>query len=62
MDRILDGFRDFIQAIRDINEKYRTPRIKTTRLVSFSLLLLRVYLIGMLLLLVYKFISVVTGH
>jgi hypothetical protein len=62
MEGILDSFRDFIQAIRDINEKYRTPRIKTTRLVSFSLLLLRVYLIGMLLLLVYKFISVVTGH
>ena len=62
MEGILDSFRDFIQAIRDINEKYRTPRIKTTRLVSFSLLLLRIYLIGMLLLLVYKFISVVTGH
>ena len=62
MEGILDSFRDFIQAIRDINEKYKTPRIKTTRLVSFSLLLLRVYLIGMLLLLVYKFISVVTGH
>ena len=25
MDRILDGFRDFIQAIREINEKYRLP-------------------------------------
>ena len=62
MEGILDSFRDLIQAIRDINEKYRTPRIKTTRLVSFSLLLLRIYLIGMLLLLVYKFISVVTGH
>jgi hypothetical protein len=62
MENILDSFRDFIQAIRDINEKYKTPRIKTTRLVSFSLLLLRIYLIGMLLLLLYKFISVVTGH
>lgn len=62
MESIMDSFRDFIQAIRDINERYKTPRIKTTRLVSFSLLLLRIYLIGMLLLLVYKFISVVTGH
>ncbi len=62
MERILDGFRDFIQAIRDINEKYRTPRIKTTRMVSISLFMLRIYLIGMLLLLLYKFISVVTGH
>ena len=62
MEGILDSFRDFIQAIRDINEKYKTPRVKTTRLVSFSLLLLRIYLIGMLLLLVYKFISVITAH
>jgi hypothetical protein len=62
MEGILDSFRDLIQAIRDINEKYKTPRVKTTRLVSFSLLLLRIYLIGMLLLLLYKFISVVTGH
>ena len=62
MERILDGFREFIQAIRDINEKYKTPRIKTTRMVSISLLFLRIYLIGTLLLLVYKFITVVTGH
>jgi len=62
MERILDSFRGFIQAIRDINEKYKTPRVKTTRMVSLSLLLLRIYLIGMLILLLYKFISVVTAH
>ena len=62
MERIIEGFRDFFQAIREINEKYRTPRIKTTRMVSLSLFLLRIYLIGMLLLLLYKFITVVTGH
>ena len=62
MERILDSFRDFIQAIREINEKYKTPRIKTTRMVSLSLLLLRIYLIGMLILLLYKFISVVSVH
>ncbi len=62
MERIMDSFRDFIQAIREINEKYKTPRIKTTRMVTFSLLLLRIYLIGMLVLLLYKFISVVTIH
>jgi hypothetical protein len=59
MDRILSGFREFFQAIREINEKYRTPRIKMTRMVSISLLLLRAYLIGMLLLLAYKFITTV---
>jgi hypothetical protein len=59
MDRILNSFRDLFQAIREINEKYKTPRIKTTRMVSFSLLMLRIYLIGMLLLLGYTFIHTV---
>ncbi|HEX8990626.1 MAG TPA: hypothetical protein VF784_03020 [Anaerolineales bacterium] len=59
METILDTLRDLGQAIRDINEKYKTPRIKTTPMVSASLLLLRLYLIGMLLLLLYKFITVV---
>ena len=59
MERILDGFRGFFEAIREINEKYKTPRIKMTPMVSLSLLVLRLYLIGMLLLLLYKFISVV---
>ncbi len=62
MDRILDSFHNFIQAIRDINEKYKTPRIKTTRMVSFWLLMLRLYLIGMLILLLYKFITVINVH
>ena len=60
MERILDSLQEFVQAIRDINEKYRTPRIKTTRMVSVSLLMLRIYLIGMLLLLAYKFVTIVT--
>jgi hypothetical protein len=59
MERIVNGFRDFVGAIRGINEKYKTPRIKMTRMVGFWLLLLRLYLIGMLLLLLYKFISIV---
>ncbi len=59
MERLFSGFRDFFQSIRDINEKYKTPRIKTTRMVSLSLLMLRIYLIGMLLLLLYTFISTV---
>jgi hypothetical protein len=59
MNTIINGFRDLFQAIRDINEKYKTPRIKTTRMVSLSLLLLRIYLLGMLVLLLYTFISTV---
>jgi hypothetical protein len=60
MDKILDGFRDFFEAIREINRKYETPRIKMTPMVSISLLMLRLYLLGMVLLLLYKFITVVT--
>ncbi len=56
------GIKDFIDAIHEINEKYRTPRIKMTRMVSFWLLMLRLYLIGMILLLVYKFVTVVSAH
>ena len=59
MDKFFSSFRDLWQAIREINEKYKTPRIKTTRMVSFSLLVLRIYLIGMLILLAYKFIHTV---
>ncbi len=59
MERILDGFRGFFGAIREINEKYKTPRLKMTPMVSLSLLMLRLYLIGMLLLLLYKFASIV---
>ncbi len=62
MDRILNALHDFAQAIRDINARYKTPRIKTTRMVSFWLLMLRIYLIAMLVLLVYKFITVAAIH
>ncbi len=40
MERILDGFRGFFEAIHGINEKYKTPRIKMTPMVSLSLLML----------------------
>ena len=59
---ILRGIKDFIEAIREINAKYHTPRIKMTRMVSFWLLMLRLYLIGMIMLLIYKFVTVVSTH
>ena len=61
MERITNSLQDFFEAIRAINAKYKTPRIKMTPMVSFWLLMLRLYLIGMLLLLAYKFISIVSG-
>lgn len=49
----------FIENIREINAKYRTPRIQMTPMVNVSLFALRLYLLAMLLILVYKFITLI---
>jgi hypothetical protein len=59
MNKVLEIFTDFFQAVREINAKYKTPRIKMTPMVNASLLMLRLYLIGMVLLLGYKFATLV---
>ncbi len=61
MEAILNEFREFFEAIREINAKYQNPRIKMTRMVALSLLMLRLYLIAMVLILLYKFVTIVTG-
>ncbi len=43
--------------IDEINRKYATPQIKMTRNVKTALLLLRVYLLLLVLLLAYKFFT-----
>ncbi|MCX6581289.1 MAG: hypothetical protein NT166_14020 [Candidatus Aminicenantes bacterium] len=43
--------------IAEINRKYKTPQVKTTPMVKFTLVLLRVYLLVLVGMLVYKFIS-----
>ena len=48
-----------IESIREINKKYKKPRIKMTPLVTVSLWALRIYLIAMLLILFYKFATLV---
>lgn len=45
--------------IIEINERYANPKILMTPTVKYSLLLLRAYLIFLLLLLVFKFITVI---
>jgi hypothetical protein len=57
MQTFLKVPRSFFRAIREINEKYKTPHIKMTRMVSVSLLILRLYLLFMIGLLLFKFIS-----
>ncbi len=48
-----DRFRPFVE----ITQKYKTPRIKMTRQVKIALLLLRIYLIVMVGILVFKFFT-----
>jgi hypothetical protein len=54
---IKDFFGKQVDTVRVINRKYAKPRIKTTRMVSIALLALRFYLILLVLLLIYKFIT-----
>jgi hypothetical protein len=44
--------------IHEINEKYATPNIEMSKWVKLSLLSLRLYLIFLVGLLIYKFITV----
>jgi hypothetical protein len=57
-DRFL---RRYAPKIADINRKYAKPKIKMTKGVRFALLMLRLYLIILVCLLVYKFVTLVHG-
>jgi hypothetical protein len=46
----------FFWKIREINRRYREPRIEMSTAVKGSLLVLRIYLIFLVCLMVYKFI------
>ncbi|HEX7433169.1 MAG TPA: hypothetical protein VF326_05890 [Anaerolineaceae bacterium] len=58
-ERDYNQSKGLLESIREINAKYRHPRIKMTRLVNISLWALRIYLIAMLLILFYKFATLV---
>jgi len=49
----------WIGKVKEINQKYSQPRLHMTPLVKASLLALRIYLILLVLILVYKFYLVV---
>ena len=49
-----------LESFGEINRKYSKPRIKQTRLVSIALLALRLYLLLLVGVLFYKFITTVT--
>ncbi len=49
----------WIGKVEEINQKYSQPRLHMTPLVKASLLALRIYLILLVMILVYKFYLVV---
>jgi hypothetical protein len=52
-------FKNNVQKITEINQKYTKPRIEMSFGVKFALLFLRLYLLFLVGLLVIKFISLV---
>lgn len=50
-----------VRKLRTINARYQTPRIRLSPAVRASLLVLRVYLLLLIGLLLYKFATVVAG-
>jgi hypothetical protein len=50
-------YEQHFEKIIEINEKYATPRIEMSPIVRICLMVLRFYLIILIVLLVYKFIS-----
>jgi hypothetical protein len=61
MKQTITHFLGIFDAIHRINEKYKHPRIKMTPMVRISLLALRLYLFFILVILLYKFISMAIG-
>lgn len=51
---------DKFSKIIEINQRYADPKIEMTPTVKISLFFLRMYLIFLLLLLLYKFITLIT--
>ncbi|MDD4616831.1 MAG: hypothetical protein PHW76_06950 [Alphaproteobacteria bacterium] len=46
--------------VRNINRRYATPRVKLSPAVRWTLLILRIYLLALVVLLGYKFFTIVS--
>ncbi len=49
-----------VEKIREINQRYATPRIQMSPMVRLALLTLRLYLLVLVALLAYKFFTLLT--
>jgi hypothetical protein len=58
--RVREAIRRQYSIITEINRKYATPRITMSRWVKISLLFLRLYLIFLVLLLGYRFLTLLS--
>lgn len=56
----MSTLRNLFGKFAAINSRYREPRIEMSGAVRFSLLLLRVYLLVLIALMIYKFVQIVT--
>ena len=58
--RVKEYIRRQYSIIAEINRKYATPRITMSRWVKISLLFLRLYLVFLVILLGYKFLTLLS--
>jgi hypothetical protein len=56
----MSTLRNLFDKFAAINSRYREPRIEMSRPVRLSLLVLRVYLLALVGLMIYKFVLIVT--
>jgi len=56
----MSKLRNLFVKFADINSRYRQPRIEMSGAVRGSLLVLRVYLMALVALMIYKFVLIVT--
>ena len=54
---IIEFFKNTVVQVREINHKYAKPRIKITPMVKIALVSLRVYLIILIGVMLFKFIT-----
>jgi hypothetical protein len=61
MSLIRDAFGSLAAQVRTINRRYAKPRIEMTWLVKACLVVLRIYLLVLVSLMIYKFVKTVKG-
>jgi hypothetical protein len=59
---VTNGLKGLVNSVKEVNKKYDKPHIKMSKPVKFALLTLRLYLIILVLLLFYKFYTMLVAH